>query len=951
MAMNENKSTPALDPTGSKVERDGPGIGRTKASRTRVAKVVILIGVVVTCALLAGYAVAYFFLEMTTWHVLGDIVGCILTLVIFGLAYRSVRREKLDAAGYWIFGAVIVSYGVSEALWMGETIYNAISGALLIFLLGHIVLPRKWPRWLAAAGVYLIYILLINLWAPDFRYDPASEAQWWIYIDLGITGLLSSAAISRIIRAAAIGSIRVRLLVAFVLIALLPVVAVSAVYAVVGMQSAQTQARTQLESIVSLKESEIDTWVETLQAELATMLSSQYGRDDAALLVQRSLPAQERAASYFRLRGHFLSAVTGGRRFEELFLLDREGKVILSTEPTREGLNQEEEQYFLIGLEQPYMTKLQYFTVFDQVATVFSRPVVDTRGEPVGVLAGRASLNVLRDIILSPIGLGETGDVYMLDLDGVMITQSYRGAAAGTIVASQAKQAVRPVYATGSGLYDDYRVVPVVGAYRYVPRLDVGLVAEQEQAEAFGDVYGTMELSVGVAVGFIALAVGISLLVSHTIATPLADLAQTAEQIAAGDLTRTAKVRQADEIGALARAFNNMTAQVRNLIVTLEERVTQRTRELEQHSIYLEASAEVVRAASSILDADQLVQQVVELIRRRLDLYYVGLFLAEESGEWAELRAGTGEAGQMMLARGHRIRVGEGMIGWSVANAQARVALEAGEDAVRLATTDLPETRSEAALPLRSRGRVIGALSVQSTHPDAFDQDTVVVFQTMADQLAVALDNAQLFAQTQAALESARRAYGELSSQAWSELLRASPDITYRSNAYGVTTAASGVRLPEVERALQEGQVVRGSDLVAEDTDAPAGTPDGRLRLAVPIKVRETVIGVLDTYKPAEAGEWTDAETELLETLTEQLGDALESARLYQDAQRLAAREQLTADITDRMRRAAGVEGIVQAAVDELFSVLGTSRAFVRLGGLPAEQAAEQDAAQDDEEK
>ena len=214
----------------------------------------------------------------------------------------------------------------------------------------------------------------------------------------------------------------------------------------------------------------------------------------------------------------------------------------------------------------------------------------------------------------------------------------------------------------------------------------------------------------------------------------------------------------------------------------------------------------------------------------------------------------------------------------------------------------------------------------------------------MADQLAVALDNARLFAQTQEALESARRAYGELSRQAWSELLQTGSDIAYRSDAYGVATA-SEVWLPEMERALQEGRAVLGSELVMEDVDAPVGAPDGQLRVAVPIKVRETIIGVLDTYKPVEAGGWTDAEIELLETLAGQLGDALESARLYRDAQRLAAREQLTGEITDRMRRAAGVEGIVQAAVDELFSVLGTSRAFVRLGGLPAAQAAAQAAA------
>ena len=115
------------------------------------------------------------------------------------------------------------------------------------------------------------------------------------------------------------------------------------------------------------------------------------------------------------------------------------------------------------------------------------------------------------------------------------------------------------------------------------------------------------------------------------------------------------------------------------------------------------------------------------MIRERFGLYYVGLFELDPGGEWAILRAGTGEAGSAMLARGHRIRVAEGMIGWSVEHGQSRVALAADEDAVRLATAELPETRSEAALPLRSRGRVRGALTVQHRQPGAFDPDTLAV--------------------------------------------------------------------------------------------------------------------------------------------------------------------------------------------------------------------------------
>jgi GAF domain-containing protein len=332
----------------------------------------------------------------------------------------------------------------------------------------------------------------------------------------------------------------------------------------------------------------------------------------------------------------------------------------------------------------------------------------------------------------------------------------------------------------------------------------------------------------------------------------------------------------------------------------------------------------VGHAAAAILEPDQLIRQVVELIRERFGLYYVGLFLVDETGEWAVLRAtseaGTGDAGQSMLRRGHRIRVGEGMIGWSVSHAEARIALDVGADAVRLASAELPNTRSEAALPLRSRGQVLGALTVQSDQPAAFDQDTMVVLQTMADQVAVALDNARLFAEGQAALETARRAYGELSRGAWAEMLRARPDSSYRSDETGVAKTEAVWR-PEMEQALREGRTVQGN----------GGDAAERLPLAIPIKVRDQVVGVLDTYKPGAAGAWTQKEVTLLEAITEQVGVALESARLYQDSQRRAARERLIGEVTGRMRETLDLESVLATAAQEIRQALDLPEVMIRL--------------------
>jgi GAF domain-containing protein len=212
---------------------------------------------------------------------------------------------------------------------------------------------------------------------------------------------------------------------------------------------------------------------------------------------------------------------------------------------------------------------------------------------------------------------------------------------------------------------------------------------------------------------------------------------------------------------------------------------------------------------------------------------------------------------------------------------------------------------------------------VQSKEPAAFSDEDVAVLQTLADQVAMAISNARLFQQAQESLEVERRAYGELSRQAWRELIHVRPDLGFVSDERGISPAGD-LWEPQMEAALKTGEITPGGGDGAD--------------LAIPVKVRGQVIGVIDARKAEDAGEWTAEEVALIQTLTEQLGVALESARLYQDAQRRAVRERLTREITDKVRRVTDVEGIVQAAVDELFSALGTSRAFVRLGAAPSAQ-------------
>jgi GAF domain-containing protein len=220
-------------------------------------------------------------------------------------------------------------------------------------------------------------------------------------------------------------------------------------------------------------------------------------------------------------------------------------------------------------------------------------------------------------------------------------------------------------------------------------------------------------------------------------------------------------------------------------------------------------------------------------------------------------------------------------------------------------------------LPLRARGEIIGALDVQSTQPAAFSQDDATVLQTLADQIAVTISNARLFQQVQKSLEAERRAYGELSLEGWRRILSEQPDLAERYDPHGLLPAEGEWR-EEMKLAVNRGVTVRGQ--------GPSSAA-----LAAPIKVRGQVIGVLDALKPASGGEWTQEQVALIVTLAEQLSVALESARLYQDTQRRAAREQLLSEVTARIRASLDMETVLETTLDEIHRAMGLDEVTIHL--------------------
>jgi GAF domain-containing protein len=341
--------------------------------------------------------------------------------------------------------------------------------------------------------------------------------------------------------------------------------------------------------------------------------------------------------------------------------------------------------------------------------------------------------------------------------------------------------------------------------------------------------------------------------------------------------------------------------------------------------VQLQAAAQVAHATTSVLDPDALLRQVVELVRERFNLYYVGLFLLDPDKRFAVLHAGTGEAGQQMLAQGHKLEVGGGsMIGQCVTRGEARIALDVGAEAVRFDNPLLPNTRSEMALPLRSRGQVIGAMTVQSARAAAFDEADIAIMQTMADQVAVAIDNARLFTAAQAALQEMEVTQRRYMAQAWAEYMRGRTASGYEQAGEALTPLGAQV-LPEVQLAVSQ------LHPVVKRGDGGSGQAESQATLVAPILLRGQPIGALGLKAPEKDRQWSAEDIALAEAISEQFALAAENLRLLDETQRRAAQERLIGEVTSRIRESLDVETVLKTTASEMRQALDLDNLVIRL--------------------
>lgn len=384
---------------------------------------------------------------------------------------------------------------------------------------------------------------------------------------------------------------------------------------------------------------------------------------------------------------------------------------------------------------------------------------------------------------------------------------------------------------------------------------------------------------------------------------------------------------------AIARANKSETGlrasneELQELNQSLEDRVARRTAELEtanqrneKRARQFEAIAQVARATTTNESLDTLLPRLTTLISEQFGFYHAGIFLLDENRTYAVLRAANSEGGKRMLARGHKLQVGQtGMVGYVSAIGAPRIALDVGDDAVYFDNPDLPNTRSEMALPLRVADEIIGVLDVQSIVSNAFQEDDIEILSTLADQVAIAINNSRTYARMQELLEKAQKASGAYLQDAWHVLQSEETKLGYQ---------VSGEKVNRLMRPLNS---IHASKAVREKATV---TESGRnAALAVPIRLRDQVIGVVDIRTPAEH-DWDEDEVDIAEAVADRLSLALETSLLIKSTQRRAEIERITADISSRIGATTQFDSILRTAAEELSRVLGGSEVLVQIQPL-----------------
>ncbi len=616
----------------------------------------------------------------------------------------------------------------------------------------------------------------------------------------------------------------------------------------------------------------------------------------------------------------------------EIFITDRYGGLVAATGRLSDYYQADEgwwQAAYDSGLGAFYISQPEYDESAGYVALMMAVPVLSPQnGTVIGILRSTLNIDFLSPAFVTLV-TGQMG-VTLVNEQGLILADSDSQRVGQSLPAVwmanparvgatwfEANNTDEQALVIGRAALDD-ALVSEAPVERAIYQLNWYLFVYQLRAAAYANIRGGSWTMAGVLALLLLAAAAAAWWLARSLSAPIVQLRAVIRRWLEGDRSQRARSRWPDETGELAETFNTMAVNIQAMEEDVERRASEREREMRRRARELETTTAVGEVVAVTADVATLAQGVVDLLRERFGLYYAGLYLLDDTGKWLVLHAGSGEPAASMLAQDHRAAMGEWAVGRCVAEGKTILARDTDVDqALLFDRTRLPHARAAVAMPLRSRGRIFGAIEVHSDQPEVLDAESAVVLQTVADQVAVGIDGVQLYAERQEAMESLQRAYSEVTREAWEALLsgRAAGPEGYQAETRRIVPLAAAppeTWEPAARAAWSEGRLV--ADQSVADQAADGATPS----LALPIRLRDEILGVVDVSKRPDAGEWKPDEIAQLEQLVGQLGLTLEVSRFYQESRRAAAREQLLREVSERIRAAVDVDTVMRIAAQEV---------------------------------
>lgn len=829
---------------------------------------------------------------------------------------RGIAAYFLEIVFVSIFAMILVS------LWEGIVFIAAlviIIGPARAIILG---LPRRYTLLsllLAAAGIAGVWYFDKN---PILFITERLQTNTPVAIaSLAFLGAVAVLLITITMISGSRGfrHLRNQLLLSFIIIVTIPTLMATALSAIGGYVNNETQALRILETVTNLKVSQLNGLVTVYNGDVTNILSDDSFNKNILRVLEAGdepLPLGDTSQDIARSRLRSFQRAKDDP-YQEIMVLDFKGNVVVSTNLSNEGIDYATELFYRQGVLGSYIDFADE-AVYGDTNLFISEPIYDETNTAIrGVLVLRSSSIPVKDIVENTPGF-EEAETYLVDKNFQPITTTHNPV--DTVHTQASTDVIVNSVTESTGTYENYSGDIVLGYYELYDPFNSVFIAELNRSVVIGNSISAILASALLALFAIVLAVAAVAITANFIVEPITALVKTAQDYAEGNLTTRSDLDRADEIGTLGNTYNQMAEQLQTIIGQLEQRVSDRTHELEGQTLRLRVAAEIAKDATSARAISDLLDRAGKLILERFGYYHTGIFLLDSNSEYAVLESSPTEAGTQMIAKGHKLRVGEvGLVGRVAATGEPRISLDTGTDAVHFNNPYLPNTRSEMALPLKAENKIIGVLDVQSEQPQAFNKDDIAIMQVLADQLATAIERTRLFEQVEQNLKELEQAYGRTTREGWVSLA----DSGLLSNA---GYRFDNVRILPIKEPLPAGnEAMRTGNRVIQSGNKKENKQE---LVAIPIKIRGHAIGAV-TVKLKEGYNPTTINT--LELAIERLAGSLESARLFEQARLRADREQAISQVTAAISAAPEFDAILRKTVEEIGRSLGNSEVSIQV--------------------